>query len=113
MILSIQFIYQPPNAPVEIPVSLFPSAKLATEQPTPKLVLGFVTVPELLHTSSFSASCQHTPVSDPRILENAFLVPSTGGFVVSGKAQKDTNSSSSDPTWTCSMPGGIALLEWS
>lgn len=106
-----QFLHQPSNMPVEIPASLFPSADL----PSSKHVLGFLTVPEPL--SSFSAlndSSQDMQISEPRVLENTFLVPSTGGFTVSGKAQDDQNSSDSesDPTWSCSMPGGIAMVEW-
>jgi hypothetical protein len=105
----IQFLHQPSNTPVEIPASLFPSA----DQPTSKHVLGFLTVPEPLSSiSALNTSPQDMPVSEPRVLENAFLVPSTGGFTVFGNALDDRNSSDSDPTWSCSMPGGIAMVEW-
>jgi len=104
-----QFLHQPSNTPVEIPASLFPSA----DQPTSKHVLGFLTVPEPLSSISvLNNSSQDILISEPRVLENTFLVPSTGGFTVSGKAQDNQNSSDSDPTWSCSMPGGIAMVEW-
>ena len=101
-----QFLHRRSNAPVEIPASLFPSAA----QPTSTHVLGFLTVPEPL--SSISTPSEDMPISETRVLENAFLVPSIGGFVVSGKTRDNQNSSDSIPTWSCSMPGGIAMVEW-
>ncbi|KAH9477967.1 hypothetical protein JR316_0010200 [Psilocybe cubensis] len=38
-----------------------------------------------------------------RVIENAFIVPSTQGFVF---------SSALHPMWTCSLPGGSVALEW-
>jgi hypothetical protein len=104
-----QFLHRPSNALVEIPASLFPSA----DQATSKHILGFLTVPEPLSSSSaLNTSSQDMPISEPRVLENTFLVPSTGGFIVSGNARDIQTSSDSDPTWSCSMPGGIAMVEW-
>ena len=104
-----QFLHQSSNKPVEIPASLFPSAG----QSTSKHGLGFLTVPEPPPSSiSIDTSLRDIPISEPRVLEDTFLVPSTRGFIVSGKVERNQNSSDSDPTWSCSMPGGIAMVEW-
>ncbi|KIM42290.1 hypothetical protein M413DRAFT_27082 [Hebeloma cylindrosporum] len=96
------FLHRSSNAPVEIPESLFPSAG----QLTSKHVLGFLAVPEPLSGVSALETSPRDMAS--RVLENTFLVPSTGGFTVSEK----TGDNHSDPTWSCSMPGGIAMVEW-
>ena len=69
-----QFLRQPSNTPVEIPAFLLPSS----DQPTSKHVLGFLTVPERLSSiSALNSSSQDMPISEPQVLENIFLVPST------------------------------------
>ncbi|KAF9556302.1 hypothetical protein CPC08DRAFT_765357 [Agrocybe pediades] len=78
----VQFLHFPANSSVEVPGS-----------PTP--TVAFLTTPE-----PCGASTSSTP---DLVLENMFTVPSTRGFVLSSKW--------TDP-WTCSLPGGVAKVQW-
>ncbi|KAF8962282.1 hypothetical protein BDZ97DRAFT_1920569 [Flammula alnicola] len=133
----VQFLHCPSNVPVSIPSSLFPSShNLSQDTPPPKQVLAFLTVPE--PSSNPSTNDHLTPEAESsaesttafHILHDTFLAPSTQGFIVSRpsvststlhnpedttqpvEAKLATAPVSFESSWSCSLPGGVALMEW-
>ncbi|KAF5318778.1 hypothetical protein D9619_010756 [Psilocybe cf. subviscida] len=83
----VQFVHHPSDASLVVPPAL-PGAKPA---------IGFLTVQEPDLTPDATVSSDK-----PQILQDTFLAPSTQGFIA---------QSSSEPSWTCSVPGGMVLLD--
>jgi hypothetical protein len=111
-----QFLHYPSPRGVVAPY-IIPSSLLAGG--TRKNVLAFVTGPARSGSLPPSAAAgdgmyhEVTTNSVVEILSKAFVAASMQGFVVSqAAAAGETRAGEEEEAWTCSLPGGIGVLEW-
>jgi hypothetical protein len=80
-------------------------------------VLAFVTGPapsgSLPPSAAVGDGMYHEVITNSvGILRNAFVAASMQGFVVSQAAAAGETRAGEEDAWTCSLPGGIGLVEW-